>query len=91
MKWEKILAATKDVIADKETITFRLLDQIQQLYGLFCKRNNESIVFDRNQINEQLDYIKNEIEFMQDVIQASNDMMMNEKKSLIAQHGSTKK
>lgn len=91
MKWEKILAATKDVIADKETITFRLLDQIQQLYGLFCKRNNESNVFDRNKINEQLDYIKNEIEFMQDVIQASNDMMMNEKKSLIAQHGSTKK
>lgn len=90
LRWEKILAATKDVIADKETLTFRLLDQIQQIYSLFCSRNDETPQFNRNQVEDMLDYIKEEIEFMQDVIKTSKEIMANEKKSQIAQQGSVK-
>lgn len=90
VKWEKSLEAIKSTIVDKEFVTCRLLDQIQQLYMLFCKRNNEDVVFHRHQVEEQMDYIKEQIETIQEVIQVSKTMILNEDKSDIAQNGSHK-
>lgn len=90
VKWEKSLESMKEAIVDKEFLTRRLLDQIQQLYMLFCKRNNEDVVYYRDQVEEQLDYIKEEIETIQEIIDVSNTMQEKEERSNIAQDGSHK-
>lgn len=72
-------------------MTNQLLDQIEQLYALFCKRNGVPVSFERHQIEEQLDYIKDEMTFLQDVIKSAADISENEKKSVIAQNGSFRK
>lgn len=90
IKWAKVLANTKDCIAEKETLTFRLLDQIQQLYGLMCNRNGETPEFGRDQVDQQLDVIKNEVEFFQEVIVCSRRLQAEEKKSKVALKGSEK-
>lgn len=90
VKWEKSLESIKEAIVDKEFLTCRLLDQIQQLYMLFCKRNNENVVFYRDQVEEQLDYIKEEIETIQEIIDVSKTMLEKEERSDIAQDGSHK-
>lgn len=88
VKWETTLEQTKEEIVSKEFLTCRLLDQIQQIYGLFCKRNGEDIVFKRDEVEKQLDYIKEEIETIQEIIQVSKKIMEKESRSDIAQHGS---
>lgn len=90
-KWSKVLAVSKECIKDKESTTTQLLDQIQQLYALFCKRNGIPISFERHQIEEQLDYIKDEMKYLQDVIKCAAEINENEDKSIIAQNGSIKK
>lgn len=90
VEWEKSLESTKNVIIDKEFLTWRLLDQIQQLYKLFCQRNSVDVSLKRHEVEEQLDYIKEEIETIQEIIDASEQMMDRESKSDIAQDGSYK-
>lgn len=90
IKWGRVLATTKDSIAEKESVTFRLLDQIQQLYGLLCRRSGVPVKFGRDQVEEQLDVIKGEIQFFQDVIEHADKLMTDEKKSQIGTHGSVK-
>lgn len=85
------MASTKNAIAEKETLTFRLLDQIQQLYGLFCKRGGVPVEYSRDQVEEQLDFIKEEIDYCQDVLKYAKTLMADEKKSQKAEHGSVKK
>lgn len=82
------MATTKDSIAEKETVTFRLLDQIQQLYRLFCRRNDLPVKFGREQVDEQLDVIRGDIRFFEDVIEHAEKLMIDEKKSRIGTHGS---
>lgn len=91
IKWGKVLATTKDCIAEKETLTFRLLDQIQQLYGVLCCRAGIPQIYNRNQVEEQLDMVKDEIEFFREVISNAKQLMANEKKSNVAVRGSEKK
>lgn len=83
-KWARILMATKTCILDIELLSFRLLDQIQQLYGLLCARNGAERKFKREQVEEQLDYIKEEMEFLSDVLKMSHKMMADEKKAAAA-------
>lgn len=71
-------------------MTRRLLDQIQQMYKLFTQRNGEEVTFKRHEVEEQLDYIKDEIETIQEIIDTSKQMMDKEAKSDIAQDGSHK-
>lgn len=82
------MATTKDSIADKEAVTFQLLDQIQQLYGLFCRRSGVPVKFFRDQVEEQMDVIKGEIQFFQDVVEHAEKLMTDEKKSRMGTHGS---
>lgn len=72
------MVATKDCIAEKETLTFRLSDQIRQLYLLFCSRNAVAPEFRLEQYEEQLDMIKDEMEFFQDVVAYSKQLMIAE-------------
>lgn len=78
----------KDVIANEEKETFMLLDQIQQLYTLLCKRHGIEPKFKRDQVEQQLDYIKTEMEINQDIVDMSHEMMALETRSDIAEHGS---
>lgn len=66
------------------------LDQIQQLYLLLCKRNNMEPVLRRDQIEKQLDFIKNEIETIHEIIAMSREMLAIETRSDIAEFGSGK-
>lgn len=90
MQLESALASIKDIINEKEKVTFMQLDQIQQLYSLLCKRINVEPHFKRNQVEEQLDFIKKEIETIQEIIKLSNEMIANDTRSDIAECGSGK-
>lgn len=85
-----MLPAAKDVIASEEMETHMLLDQIQQLYLLFCQRSGEEPKFKREEVDEQLDFIRTEIEIMTGIIKLSHEMMDLETRSDIAEHGSGK-
>lgn len=90
LKWENVLPPAKKILTDEEKDRFLLLDQVQQLYLLFCKRNDDEPEFKREQVEEQLDFIKTEIEIMCDIIEMSKEMMELESRSDIADHGSGK-
>lgn len=90
LKSETSLALAKSTIIDNEQLSFALLDQIQQLYLLLCKRNHQKPRFTRKQIKEQIDFIAEELDTIQQIIQLSNDMVAKETRSDIAQCASTK-
>lgn len=88
LKMENVLHPTKEVIAEREKDILMLLEQIQDTYLLLCHRNNEEPILRREQTEEQLDYIKREMEKIQEVIELANEMMALETRSDIAEHGS---
>lgn len=90
MACETFLASAKSTIIDNEQLSFALLDQIQHLYLLLCKRNHQKPKFTRKQIKEQIDFIADELETIQEIIQLSNEMIAKETRSDIAQCASTK-
>lgn len=90
MKWEKILSNTKDYIADNERHTLTLVDSIHQLYSIFAKRNQEKVQFKRFEIADQLDYIRDEIEILEDIIKRANVKMGKEGKSLLVEKGTNR-
>lgn len=90
LKWETILGSAKSTIIDNEQLSFALLDQIQHLYLLLCKRNHQKPKFSRKQIKEQMDFIAEELDTIQEIIRLSNDMMVKEIRSDLAQCASTK-
>lgn len=91
LKWEKILATTKDYISDNELITNRLLDSINQLYRLLCKRNEVEPVFLRTNPEAQLDYIKDEIEMLQKISKLAEEKLAKEQSSSIPEKGTKTK
>lgn len=88
LKLEDVLAATKSAVVEKQKQTFMHLDQIQQMYSLLCNRNGCDPKFKRDQVEEQLDFIKDEIETIQEIIDLSFEMMAIETRSDIADCGS---
>lgn len=85
---EDILPEAEEIITEEEKEAFMELDQIQQLYLMFCQRNGIEPEYKREQVEEQLDFIKMEIEIMFDIIKMANEMMDLESRSDIAEHGS---
>lgn len=85
-----MVASTKNAIVEKRKQTFMHLDQIQQMYTLLCKRNGIDPKYKRDQIEEQLDFIKDEIVTIQEIIELSNEMLAIETRSDIAEYGSGK-
>ncbi|XP_075155800.1 coiled-coil domain-containing protein 42 homolog [Haematobia irritans] len=66
-KWEKIMANAKDTVANHDLNKDRALDGIHNMYRLLCKRRNIDPVYQRNEVEKQLDYIKDEIELLIEV------------------------
>ncbi|XP_061400048.1 coiled-coil domain-containing protein 42 like-2-like [Musca vetustissima] len=66
-KWEKIMANAKDTVATHDLNKDRALDGIHYMYRLLCKRRNMDPLYQRNEIEKQLDYIKDEIELLIEV------------------------
>lgn len=85
LKWEKILSKAKNFIAENERETITLIDSIQQLYQLLAKRNDEKIKMKKFDISGQLDYIRDEIEMLEDVIKRSHHKMAKEGMSLLGE------
>lgn len=85
-----MLPAANNVAAAQEMETYMLLDQIQQLYLLYCQRNGVEPKFKREEVEKQLDYIKTEMEINAEIIKLSHEMMELETRSDIAEHGSGK-
>lgn len=90
MKWENILVPTKNIIGEKERSAFMRLDQIHQLYILLCNRSGVKPEFKKNQVEQQLDFIKTEIETLQEIVEMSNEMVVIETRSDIAERGSNR-
>lgn len=86
LKWEKILSKAKDYIADNEKETITLIDSIQQLYQLLAKRNDEKdIKLKKYDVSGQLDYIRDEIEILEDIIKRAHHKMAKEGMSLLGE------
>jgi xylose isomerase len=85
LKWEKILSKTKDYIAENERETITLVDSIQHLYQLLAKRNNEKVRFKKYDVSAQLDYIRDEIETLEDIIKRARKKMAKENMSLLGE------
>lgn len=83
-----MLVPAKIMIGDRERSAFIRLDQIQQLYSLLVRRIGIEPQFKRNQVEQQLDFIKKEIETTEEIIKLSNEMVAIETRSDIAEHGS---
>uniref|UniRef100_A0A1I8NRZ7 DUF4200 domain-containing protein n=1 Tax=Stomoxys calcitrans TaxID=35570 RepID=A0A1I8NRZ7_STOCA len=66
-KWEKIMANAKDTVANYDLNKDRALDGIHNMYRLLCKRRNLDPTLQRNEVEKQLDYIKDEIELLIEV------------------------
>lgn len=87
LQWENILVPTKNIIGEKERSAFMRLDQIHQLYILLCNRSGVEPEFKKNQVEQQLDFIKTEIETLEEIIQLSEEIAF-ETRSDIAERGS---
>lgn len=85
LKWEKILAKAKDYIADNEKETIVLVDSIQHLYQLLSKRNDDKVKLKKFDISGQLDYVRDEIEILEDIIKRARHKMAKEGMSLLGE------
>jgi hypothetical protein len=85
LRWEKILATAKDFIAENEKQTITLVDSIQHLYQLLTKRNDEKATLKKFDVGGQLDYIRDEIEILQDILKRAHHKMEKEGMSLLGE------
>lgn len=85
LKWEKILSKSKDFIAENEKETIMLIDSIQHLYQLLAKRNDQKIRLKKFDVSGQLDYIRDEIEILEDIIKRAGHKMAKEGMSMLGE------
>lgn len=85
LKWEKTLSKARDYIADNEKETITLVDSIQHLYQLLAKRNDEKNGLKKFDVSGQLDYIRDEIEMLEDIIKRAHYKMAKEGMSLLGE------
>lgn len=79
------MSKAKDYIADNEKETITLIDSIQHLYQLLAKRNDEKVKLKKFDVSGQLDYVRNEIEILEDIIKRSHHKMAKEGMSLLGE------
>ncbi|XP_017155444.1 uncharacterized protein LOC108164306 [Drosophila miranda] len=71
LKWESILATTKDTITNSYMDKERSLDGVNVLYRTLCKRRDLQPAASRNDVEKQLDFVKAEVEILMGVLKAS--------------------
>lgn len=85
LKWEKILSTAKDYITDNEKQTITLVDSIQHLYQLLAKRNGDTSKLKKFDVGTQLDYIRDEMEILEDIIKRAHHKMAKEGQSMLGE------
>ncbi|KAG5679017.1 hypothetical protein PVAND_008621 [Polypedilum vanderplanki] len=85
LKWENTLATAKDFIAENEKQTITLVDSIQHLYHLLTTRNDEKVKLKKFDVGGQLDYIRDEIEILEDIIKRAHHKMEKEGQSMLGE------
>ncbi|XP_055378546.1 uncharacterized protein LOC129610161 [Condylostylus longicornis] len=78
-KWEKLMATTKDCIAENELTCDRVMDAIQNMYKILCKRNEIDPEYKREDIESILDFIKDEVEILQTVVKICHQKLEKKK------------
>ncbi|XP_055912563.1 uncharacterized protein LOC129946408 isoform X2 [Eupeodes corollae] len=68
LRLENIIGDTKDCLIDHKTTKRRIIDGITIMYRLVCKRRGLSPIFSEEDVEKRLDFIKEEIEILRDVI-----------------------
>ncbi|XP_017069635.2 uncharacterized protein LOC108106897 [Drosophila eugracilis] len=68
LRWEKILANTKDVINDSYMDKERTVDAIANLNRILCRRRDIPFFAGRGEFGKILDFIKNEVEILTEVV-----------------------
>ncbi|KAH8244774.1 hypothetical protein KR032_000023 [Drosophila birchii] len=68
LKWEKILANSKDVIATGAMDKDRALDAINHLHRILCRRRDVPI-WSRGSVEDKLDVIKDEVDILFGVLE----------------------
>ncbi|KAH8274057.1 hypothetical protein KR044_009423 [Drosophila immigrans] len=68
LKWEKILEATKDVIAAHYLEKQRNIDAVHSLYLMLCRRRNIVPDIRRRNMGQILDFIKRELDLLQELL-----------------------
>lgn len=91
LKWEKILSETKNYISDNKLKSIRLIDSIHGLYNMLIKRNGEKKVISPENYEEILDYIKEELQILQEIVRLSSAKIAKGQKSIQVEKGSAKK
>ncbi|BFF94038.1 uncharacterized protein DMAD_11767 [Drosophila madeirensis] len=71
LKWEGILATTKDTITNSYMDKERSLDGVNVLYRTLCRRRDIQPYASRNDVEKQMDFIKSEVEILLGILQAS--------------------
>lgn len=84
-KWEKTLTTAKDYIVENEKQTITLVDSIEHLYQLLAKRNDEKIRLKKFDVGAQLDYIRDEIEILEDILKRAHHKMAKESQSMLGE------
>lgn len=84
-KWEKTLTTAKDYIVENEKQTITLVDSIEHLYQLLAKRNEENLKLKKFDVGAQLDYIRDEIEILEDILKRAHHKMAKEGQSMLGE------
>ncbi|XP_055635628.1 uncharacterized protein LOC129775223 [Toxorhynchites rutilus septentrionalis] len=90
LKWEQSITSTKNYMALNEMKTNCMLDVIFHLYDTICKRRGESPKFSMEHVEQQLDFIKEEVGLMQEVMSVANAKLTQGDMSLLATKSSNK-
>ncbi|XP_055606034.1 myosin heavy chain, skeletal muscle-like [Uranotaenia lowii] len=90
LKWEKSITTSKSYMKDNEMKTNVISDAIYHLYSLISKRLGEPPKFIRQEVENQLDFIKEEIGTLQAILNIAVAKMMRDKMSVSVEKGSSK-
>lgn len=91
LKWEKILSETKNYISNNKLKSIRLIDSIHGLYNMLIQRNGDKKVISPENYEEILDYIKEELQILQEIVRLSSVKIAKGQKSVQVEKGSAKK
>ncbi|XP_017470864.1 PREDICTED: kinetochore protein Nuf2-like [Rhagoletis zephyria] len=72
LHWERILANAKDCVAANELNKDRALDGIRDIYRMLRRRQGRDPVYQRHEVEKELDFIKDEIELLKEVVKECN-------------------
>ena len=87
IQWEQVLGKCRLVIVDEELKYTRIVDSTRQLYLMLCRRNGRDPNLKEASLEDQLDYVKEEIEILVEVLEKATAFMATEEQSLQGEQG----